>query len=171
MVNSVTANHFCLNLPAAFTQPGDHLLAEPYDRQRLRCHDAYSLLPRLFHVPQEHAWKKKSEVKFEQFLSTKPEISFSYVAMFLNQFATNPYKSSLPATCLGFFSSSIFQDGNISSRRRSGGQFQSSKREVFPRDALNTSLCFLFFPDPNFSPFLRFSYSALHSLIFSQCFH
>ena len=38
LVNFVTANHFCLNLPAAFTQPGNHPLAEPYDRRRLRCH-------------------------------------------------------------------------------------------------------------------------------------
>ena len=58
LVNFVTAYHFCLNLPAAFTQPGNHLLAEPYDRQRLRCHEAYSLLPRLFHVPKEHACRE-----------------------------------------------------------------------------------------------------------------
>ena len=29
LVSFAVAHHFCLALPAAFTQPGDHLLAEP----------------------------------------------------------------------------------------------------------------------------------------------
>ena len=45
------AYHFCLALPAAFTQPGDHLLAEPH---------ALSLLARsaiqIFHDPASLRW-------------------------------------------------------------------------------------------------------------------
>ena len=39
LVNSVpaVAYYFCLALPAAFTQPGVHLLAEPCTRRRCRC--------------------------------------------------------------------------------------------------------------------------------------
>ena len=39
MVNFVpaVAYHFCLYLPAAFTQPGDHLLAEPCTDRRRVC--------------------------------------------------------------------------------------------------------------------------------------
>ena len=39
LVNSVpaVAYYFCLALPAAFTQPGVHLLAEPCGRKKCRC--------------------------------------------------------------------------------------------------------------------------------------
>ena len=52
-MNFVTdlAYHFCLELPSAFTQPGDHLLAELciFGERDFKCSTVSPILPGLMH--------------------------------------------------------------------------------------------------------------------------